>query len=146
MDTVVTPPGSNGRVRGGGRQPVTAKRQADSTSRPDLRSPLAERPLLNADEAAGVAALFKVLASDVRLRLLHMLVRQGEVRAGDLALEVGLSQQGVSNQLQRLVDRRVLATRREGTSIYYRIVDPCVPQLLEFGLCLLHTPTECDAG
>jgi len=105
---------------------------------------LRERPLLEAEEAAGVAALFKVLASDTRLRLLHMLVRDGEVRVGDLAAEVGMSQQGVSNQLQRLVDRRILAARRDGTSMYYRIVDPCVPRLLEFGLCLLESTAGGD--
>ncbi len=34
--------------------------------------------------------------------------------------------QAVSNQLQRLLDRGILGSRREGNSIIYRIVDPCV--------------------
>jgi hypothetical protein len=34
---------------------------------------------------------------------------------------------------------RILATRRAGNSIYYRIVDACVPALLERGWCLLDT-------
>ncbi|GAA4256416.1 hypothetical protein [Dactylosporangium darangshiense] len=42
-------------------------------------------------------------------------------------------------QLQRLVDQRILATRRAGNSIFYRIVDACVPSLLELGWCLLDT-------
>jgi hypothetical protein len=43
------------------------------------------------------------------------------------------------SQLQRLADQQVLATRRAGNSIYYRIVDACVPALLELGWCLLDT-------
>ncbi|MFI7542418.1 ArsR/SmtB family transcription factor [Actinoplanes sp. NPDC049599] len=105
--------------------------------------PLTDRPQLDAEQAAGIAALFKVLANDTRLRLLHALARRGEVRVGDLATELGMSQQAVSNQLQRLADQRILATRRAGNSIYYRIVDPCVPALLELGWCLL--PTQLPA-
>ncbi len=52
-----------------------------------------------------------------------------------------MTQQAVSNQLQHLVDKVVCATRRDGSGIHYRIVDPCVPSLLASGLCLLETPS-----
>lgn len=52
----------------------------------------------------GPADLFKVLGNDTQRRLLHAIHRGGEVRAGDLATAVGMTQQAVSNQLQRLVD------------------------------------------
>lgn len=67
------------------------------------------------------------------------LARGGEVRVSDLAAQIGMTQQAVSNQLQRLVDQRIVATRRDGNNIYYRIVDACVPALLELGWCLLDT-------
>lgn len=105
---------------------------------------LTERAPLDAAQAAGIAALFKVLANDTRLRLLHALARRGEVRVGDLATELGMSQQAVSNQLQRLVDQRILATRRAGNSIFYRIVNACVPALLELGWCVLDTARESE--
>jgi DNA-binding transcriptional ArsR family regulator len=100
---------------------------------------LADRPALSAEEAAGIANLFKVLANDTRLRLLHALARGGEVRVSDLAAQIGMTQQAVSNQLQRLVDQRILGTRRDGNSVYYRLLDACVPALLELGWCLLET-------
>ena len=100
---------------------------------------LSGRSLMDADEAAGIATLFKVLANDTRLRLLHALTRGCEVRVSDLATQLGMTQQAVSNQLQRLVDQRIVATRRDGNSIYYRIVDGCVPALLELGWCLRDT-------
>jgi len=38
--------------------------------------------------------------------------------------------------LQRLADRGILGSRRNGNNIYYRIVDPCVIEILDHGLCL----------
>jgi DNA-binding transcriptional ArsR family regulator len=87
-------------------------------------------------------ALFKVLASDTRLRLLHALVRAGELSVTDLARTVGMRPQAVSNQLQRLVDRGILGAHRNGNSVYYRITDPCVPTLLDQGLCLAEDSLE----
>jgi DNA-binding transcriptional ArsR family regulator len=81
--------------------------------------------------------LFKVLANDSRLRLLHALERAGELCVTDLASEVEMTTQAVSNQLQRLADRRILVSRREGSRLFYRIADPCVKGLLDLGLCLL---------
>lgn len=101
-------------------------------TKPDL----AQRPLLNPGQATALMALFKVLANDTRLRLLHALVRSGELCVTELAKAVGMNTQAVSNQLQRLADRGILGSRREGTTILYRITDPCVPALLDQGLCL----------
>jgi DNA-binding transcriptional ArsR family regulator len=98
---------------------------------------LAERPLLSSEQAGDVVGLFKVLANDSRLRLLHALERAGELCVGDLAEQVGMRPQAVSNQLQRLLDRRILAARRQGNNVFYRIADPCVPSLLDLGLCLI---------
>lgn len=86
--------------------------------------------------------MFKVLASDTRLRLLHALVRDGELCVGDLSAQAGLRPQAVSNQLQRLADRGIVAARRDGNRIWYRIADPCVAPLLDLAWCL----TETSAG
>ena len=70
----------------------------------EVIDPLARRPLLDADDADALTALYKVLANPHRLRLLHALARAGEMPVGVLADEVGMSVQAVSNQLQRLAD------------------------------------------
>lgn len=101
------------------------------------RPPIHQRPLIASGQAAELTRLFKVFASDTRLRLLHALVRQGEMCVTDLAQAVGMQPQAVSNQLQRLLDRGILAAHRNGNHMLYRIVDPCVPVLLEHGLCLI---------
>ncbi|MGH9235869.1 MAG: ArsR/SmtB family transcription factor [Acidimicrobiales bacterium] len=97
---------------------------------------LAERDLLPYEAAGRLARTFQVLGNDTRLRLLHALAREGELSVGDLAGAIGMKAQATSNQLQRLVDRGIVASRREGTRVIYRIEDPCVPQLLELALCL----------
>jgi DNA-binding transcriptional ArsR family regulator len=98
---------------------------------------LSARPLLTPDQSHELAALYTVLANDTRLRLLHALARAEEACVTDLAAAVAMRPQAISNQLQRLLDRRILATRRAGTRIYYRIADPCVPSLLDLGWCLV---------
>ena len=100
--------------------------------KPEIR----ERPLITPEQAAELMGVFKVLANDTRLRLLHALVRAGELSVGEMAAAVAMKPQAVSNQLQRMVDRGILGSRREGNSIIYRIVDPCVVSLLDQGLCL----------
>ena len=93
--------------------------------------------LLADEPAADLAHLFKVLANDNRLRILHAIHRAGEVSPSDIAAEVGASQQTVSNQLQRLADQRIVHSRREGQRVFYRIIDPCVPGLMDLGVCLI---------
>jgi DNA-binding transcriptional ArsR family regulator len=96
----------------------------------------AARPLMGHDEAASLERLFGVLSCGTRLRILHSLLILGDPCMGDLSDSVGMKPQAVSNQLRRLVDMGILATRRHGNHIHYRIVDSCVIRLLHHGLCL----------
>jgi DNA-binding transcriptional ArsR family regulator len=98
--------------------------------------PVEDRALLALEEADRLEAIFKVLANGTRLRLIHALVRQPDLCVTSLAATIGMRPQAVSNQLQRLVDRGILAPRRNGNQVHYRIVDPCVVALLDRGLCL----------
>ena len=102
--------------------------------------PLAERELLTGTQALRLARTFQVLANDTRLRMVHALARDGELCVGDLAAALGMRPQAISNQLQRLVDRGIVVSRRDGNFIRYRIDDPCVTELLDLALCLTETP------
>ena len=98
---------------------------------------LQERPFLSPEQSSELAAVFKVLANETRLRLLHALVRAGELHVTNLAAVLGMKPQAVCNQLQRLLDRGILGSRRNGLNIYYYILDPCVLEILDHGLCLI---------
>jgi DNA-binding transcriptional ArsR family regulator len=101
------------------------------------KPPLVERPLLGMEAAAELARVYETLANDTRLRLLHVLLKEDEIYPSGLAAKLGMKPQAVSNQLQRLSDRGIVQTRREGNNVLYRIVDPCVIDLIDRGLCLL---------
>lgn len=68
------------------------------------------------------AALLSLLANPHRLRILCALL-DGERSVSSLEPLVGLSQSALSQHLARLRESRVVTTRREAQSIYYRIGD-----------------------
>lgn len=104
------------------------------------------RPLIDPRRAHNLAGLFKILSNDTRLRLLHALARAGELCVSDLCTAVSMAPQAVSNQLQRLADRQIVVARREGTRLFYRISDPCIPGLLDLGFCLLEEMPSAKNG
>jgi DNA-binding transcriptional ArsR family regulator len=71
-----------------------------------------------------------LLASEQRLVLLCRLI-EGECSVGDLAAYVGLAQSAASQHLAKLRAEGVVATRREGQTIYYRVADPAALQILD---------------
>ena len=117
------------------------------------RPPLKDRPLLSFVQAVKVTGcLFKMLANDTRIRILHHVVRSGEATVTDLAKTLGMKPQAVSNQLIRLSDTGMLAHRRDGNNVYYRVVNGCVAPTpsTPVALCLMedegnsHTKGRCD--
>lgn len=97
---------------------------------------VAKRELLTHVQAEALAKLFAILAGATRLRLLHALLRSGELCTTELARVIGMKAQAVSNQLRSLVHQGIIEDRRDGPHVYYRIIDPCVAILLDRGLCL----------
>jgi DNA-binding transcriptional ArsR family regulator len=65
-----------------------------------------------------------------RIRLLDRL-RDGEATVNELSAATGMTQQGASKHLTLLADAGILARRREGNRVYYRIADDGVLALCE---------------
>jgi rhodanese-related sulfurtransferase len=72
-----------------------------------------------------IALVGKAMASGRRMELLDVLAN-GERTVEALAAEAGLSVANTSQHLQVLRQGGLVATRRAGTSIYYRLADPAV--------------------
>jgi rhodanese-related sulfurtransferase len=72
-----------------------------------------------------IARVGKAMASGRRMELLDVLAN-GERTVEALAAEAGLSVANTSQHLQVLRQGGLVATRRAGTSIYYRLADPAV--------------------
>jgi DNA-binding transcriptional ArsR family regulator len=82
------------------------------------------------------ARLFRVLGHPVRVRILELL-REGERAVGSLQAELGLDSGATSQHLAALRSVGVVETRREGTSIVYRIDDQGVFELLDAGRAII---------
>ncbi len=119
-----------------------AKTRSDSPKCCSPKPALAKRPLIAPALAGELSEVFKILANDTRLRLLHAIARKGELSVTALAEAAGMKTAAVSNQLKRLSDRGIVGSRREGNNIFYRMVDPCVLELLDRGLCLTEDARE----
>lgn len=83
-----------------------------------------------ARNAAEAARLLRAIANDRRLMVLCTLASAGEISVNPLAAQVGLSQSALSQHLALLRDEGLVATRRAGTTIHYRIADSRVMALL----------------
>lgn len=82
------------------------------------------------DSAGEVAEMLRLLANESRLLSLCQLAIEKEVAAGALAAAANLSQSALSQHLARLREEGVVATRREGTTVFYRIADANVRRIL----------------
>ncbi len=69
--------------------------------------------------APGALDLFRALADEVRLRIVHVL-QSAELSVAELVDVLGLPQSTVSRHLKPLRDAGLVDTRREGTSVFYR--------------------------
>ena len=81
-------------------------------------------------KAAEVAAILDAVANERRLVLLCKLVEWGEANVSDLAEAVGLSQSALSQHLAKLRDQGIVAFRRDAQTLWYRIADPRIEELL----------------
>lgn len=82
------------------------------------------------DSAAQCCTLLKAMAHEDRLLLLCQLT-QGEQNVGELEASVGIRQPSLSQQLGVLREEGLVAARREGKYIYYRLASDKVVAIME---------------
>jgi ArsR family transcriptional regulator, virulence genes transcriptional regulator len=82
-----------------------------------------------APQADDAAELLGAMANPKRLLILCNLLNE-ELSVNDLAERVGLAQSPLSQHLGKLRAMKLVATRREGQSIYYRLASESVERML----------------
>ena len=90
--------------------------------------------------AKRAAGLLRLLANERRLMILCQLA-DGELSVGQIAQRVDLGQSALSQHLAKLRADDVVATRRDGQTIYYRLHDPDAARVIET-LAELFCPPE----
>jgi ArsR family transcriptional regulator, zinc-responsive transcriptional repressor len=93
--------------------------------RADKESPL-ELPEEQVDLAVEV---FRMLADATRVRLLWALT-DAELSVGELAARLGKNPPSVSQHLAKLRMARLVRTRRDGTTVFYRVENDHVSRLV----------------
>ena len=76
---------------------------------------------LSADDAGRLAALLSLLADPVRSRVLYALDEVEELCVGDLALALNVTEDAVGYGLRILRTAGLVATRKQGRVVYYRL-------------------------
>lgn len=81
-------------------------------------------PVMTSDQAQEAAALFKVLADPIRLRIAGLVAccPAGELCVGDIAAEFAVSGPTVSHHLRKLREAGVLVAERRANEVYYRVL------------------------
>ncbi len=82
------------------------------------------------------ANLFRVLGHPARVRILEVL-REGERSVGALQAELELDSGGTSQHLAALRRIGLVTSRRDGNSVYYRVDDKDVFDLLAAGRAII---------
>jgi len=77
-----------------------------------------------------IADRFKALGDPGRLRLLSQL-QGGERSVGELVEATGKTQPNVSQQLSNLFRAGLVASRRDGNRVLYRLIDPYLIRICE---------------
>jgi len=93
----------------------------------------AKKWALSEQEFGVLAHLFKAMGDNTRLKIIWAL-NSDEMCVCDLAAYLGVSESAVSHQLRILRQLQLVANRREGPVLYYRLSDRHVSKLLDVAL------------
>jgi ArsR family transcriptional regulator len=77
--------------------------------------------LLKPGSIEELAGLYKALSDETRLRIMALLVERGELCVCVVEGALGISQSKSSRHLRYLFNEGLVANRREGTWVHYRI-------------------------
>jgi ArsR family transcriptional regulator len=95
-----------------------------------------------ARRAADVAEILETLANARRLVVLCKLVEWGEATVGSLAEASGLSQSALSQHLAKMRQAGLVTYRRDAQTLWYRIADPRIEELIATLHGLFCNPTS----
>jgi DNA-binding transcriptional ArsR family regulator/YHS domain-containing protein len=81
--------------------------------------------------------IFRTIASQKRLEIIQLL-QTGELTVGEMTEMLGIRQANVSQHLSELRQAKIVATRREGTRMYYRLTDERIARACALIKLFLH--------
>lgn len=118
-----------------GGTPVRLRTTVSSRSVPSSRLPIMALEIENVPEIDPAtldraSRVIRVLGHPLRLRILNLL-EAAERNVTQLVLVTGVGQAAVSQQLRIMRFEGIVEDRREGSRVFYRIVEPKVATILD---------------
>jgi DNA-binding transcriptional ArsR family regulator len=86
---------------------------------------------LSVEAVRQAATMLKCIGHPVRLQIIELLDRTGEQNVTTIYEALAIEQAVASQHLNLMRDKGILASRREGVNVYYRIDDPRVTQVID---------------
>lgn len=93
----------------------------------------ARKSALGPTEVEHLSRFFKAFCDPTRLNILRAL-ESGEICVCDIAATLGITESAISHQLRHLRQLNLVANRREGTILYYRLNDEHIESMLRLAL------------
>lgn len=88
------------------------------------------------------AAIVKALACPARLMIVDELAENGERSVQEMTAMIGTDASTVSRHLSTLKNAGVIASRKSGTTVYYRLRMKCIPVFLNCVESMLREDAE----
>lgn len=92
-----------------------------------------EKKLPEEELILDIADFFDALGNPTRLKILFALLEE-ELCTCDLSNITGLSVSAISHQLRILKDRKIVAYRKDGKNVFYRLDDEHIKDVLKIAL------------
>ncbi len=94
-----------------------------------------------------MAGRFATLADPTRLEIIHCLMKGGEQKSVSQIVEAtGQSHPNVSKHLRHLRDAELVARRKEGLQVFYKLNDPLIEKLCKLVCESLLEDFESEGG
>lgn len=101
------------------------------------RPAIIEWETVELSETELTARVFRALGDATRLRILRLLLEEGELHQMEIVRRLGATQARISEHMSCLTWCGFVITRTEGRRTVYRVTDPRVPRLVEMARSLL---------
>lgn len=82
-----------------------------------------QKQLHHKTELTGLADLLSISGNETRLKILFLLAQEPELCVCDLADVTGMTVSSISHQLSKLRAFGLIGKRRDGQTIFYRLLD-----------------------
>jgi DNA-binding transcriptional ArsR family regulator len=102
-----------------------------ATKSPSLGKPVAAGPAIPLEVLEQAAETLKTVAHPVRLRIVDLLGRSGQMNVSELVEALEAKPAITSQQLGLMKDRGIVTCQREGNRVYYRLANPNLMRVLD---------------